>query len=127
MIRHYGDPGHHREDLETLLRAVVMNDVLRNGDAHLKNFGLLYDVLTTQAWLPRDIPALSLRMSDEEKRWLDKAGMEVLVDLTRLREIDVGRIRDEMAEMAVSTMQAIAKDHSPDAGPHRAPCTKPSQ
>lgn len=130
MIRHYGDLSYQREDLEMLLRAIVMNDVLRNGDAHLKNFGLLYgcierarlapiyDVLTTQIWLPRDTPALSLRMSDEDKRWLDKAGMEDLVDLTGLWEIDVGRIRDEMAEIAVSTMQAIAKDHPPDAGPH---------
>lgn len=46
------------------------------------------------------------------------AWIETLADLPELWEIDVGRIRDEMAEIAVSTMQAIAKDHPPDAGPH---------
>jgi serine/threonine-protein kinase HipA len=48
--------------------------VMKNGDAHLKNFGLLYtdpetndcrlsptyDVVCTTAFLPKDLPALSL-------------------------------------------------------------------
>ena len=57
-----------------LFEAVVLSVVLRNGDAHLKNFGLLYtspasedcrlsplyDVICTTAYLPRDQMALKL-------------------------------------------------------------------
>ena len=60
--------------LRSLFEAVVLSVVLRNGDAHLKNFGLLYtspasedcrlsplyDVICTTAYLPRDQMALKL-------------------------------------------------------------------
>lgn len=58
--------------LDTLFTMVVMNTLLRNGDAHLKNFGLVYDdpayprlapaydVVSTVAWIRDDQPALPL-------------------------------------------------------------------
>ena len=58
-----------------------MNYLLQNGDAHLKNFGLLYkgisdinlapayDVVCTTAYIERDIPALHLLGS---KKWWSK-------------------------------------------------------
>lgn len=66
-----------RESVESLRRLFILcllNNVLRNGDAHLKNFGLLYDtpadarlspvydLLTTRCFerLRNDVPALSL-------------------------------------------------------------------
>lgn len=51
---------------------IVINFLLKNGDAHLKNFGLLYDdinnirlvpafdVVTTTLYIKSDIPALHL-------------------------------------------------------------------
>ncbi len=64
------------EDLFTL---IVLNCALRNGDAHLKNFGVLYDdpdgavrlapvydVVTTTAYVPADGMALPL---DGSTRW----------------------------------------------------------
>ena len=62
------------EDLKTFFRMIVMNMLLRNGDAHLKNFGVLYtsplsgdirlapayDVVCTLVYLPDDSPALTL-------------------------------------------------------------------
>jgi serine/threonine-protein kinase HipA len=66
--------------LHALFRAVVLNVILRNGDAHLKNFGLLYthphsddcrlsplyDVVNTTMYIPQDTLALKLGKS---KAW----------------------------------------------------------
>jgi serine/threonine-protein kinase HipA len=62
-----------RAALEGLLRLFVLNCALRNGDAHSKNWGLLYDdvtgfarlapvydVVTTTVYVPNDKMALSL-------------------------------------------------------------------
>ena len=61
------------KDLEKLFKMIILNFLLKNGDAHLKNFGLLYeddfsnitlspayDVVTTTVYLPKDKPALSI-------------------------------------------------------------------
>ncbi|DAB38857.1 MAG: hypothetical protein A2023_07230 [Sulfuricurvum sp. GWF2_44_89] len=71
------------ESLEQLLKALIMNHLLRNGDAHLKNFGLvyegngekcrmapIYDVVTTTVYKPKDVPALKL--SGGRKWWVEK-------------------------------------------------------
>lgn len=69
-----------RENLESLFKLCVTNIALRNGDAHLKNFALLfedadrgpfalapaYDLVTTTAWVKADMMALTLGGS---KRW----------------------------------------------------------
>jgi serine/threonine-protein kinase HipA len=60
-------------DLEKLFTLIVLNCALRNGDAHLKNFGIVYedvlgaarlapvyDVVTTSIYLPKDSLALTL-------------------------------------------------------------------
>ncbi len=59
--------------LGTLFAVVVMNTLLRNGDAHLKNFGLVYDdptsprlapaydIVSTVVWIRDDQPALPLK------------------------------------------------------------------
>ncbi len=61
-----------------LFTLIVLNCALRNGDAHLKNFGVLYDdvlgeahlapvydVVTTTVYLPKDRMALTLDGSNE--------------------------------------------------------------
>ncbi len=61
-------------DLELFYKSVVMSFLLKNGDAHLKNFGVLYsspttgdtrlaptyDVVCTAVYIPSDTPALTL-------------------------------------------------------------------
>ncbi len=60
-------------DMEKFFKMIVMNYLLKNGDAHLKNFGLLfndnfntislapaYDIVTTTAYIFKDKPALML-------------------------------------------------------------------
>jgi serine/threonine-protein kinase HipA len=65
---------HRSESLERLFSAIALSVLLRNGDAHLKNFGLLYtdpsrkdvrlsplyDIVSTTVYLPRDTLALKL-------------------------------------------------------------------
>jgi serine/threonine-protein kinase HipA len=66
-------------DLQDLYTLIVLNCVLRNGDAHLKNFGVVYDdvlgearlapvydLVTTVVYLPKDSMALTLNGST---RW----------------------------------------------------------
>jgi len=66
-------------DMERLFTLIVLNCVLRNGDAHLKNFGIVYDdvlgegrlapvydLVTTAVYLPKDSMALTLNGST---RW----------------------------------------------------------
>jgi serine/threonine-protein kinase HipA len=60
-------------DMEKLFTLIVLNCALRNGDAHLKNFGVVYDdvqgearlapvydLVTTSVYLPKDSLALTL-------------------------------------------------------------------
>ncbi len=68
-----------KESIITFYKTVVMNYLLKNGDAHLKNFGLLfdddfknifyspvYDVVNTVVYIHKDKPALML---DGKKKW----------------------------------------------------------
>jgi serine/threonine-protein kinase HipA len=98
---------------------IALNCALRNGDAHLKNFGIVYDdvqgearlapvydLVTTAVYLPKDSMALTLNGST---RWPS------VKDLQRLGETRMGgsparitaileRINDAMSEV-VSTMK----------------------
>jgi len=71
-----------QEDLHIFYKMIVISFLLKNGDAHLKNFGILYeagmerrflapayDVVNTCIYLPRDKPALTLF---GKKLWLKK-------------------------------------------------------
>ena len=68
--------------MKQFYKTIVMNYLLKNGDAHLKNFGLLfdrdfktikfapaYDVVTTTAYIFKDKPALTL---EGKKIWHSK-------------------------------------------------------
>jgi serine/threonine-protein kinase HipA len=79
---------HRAASLEAFFRLVVLCCVVRNGDAHLKNFGVLYqdpstadrdarlspvyDVVSTTPYLPKDVLALSLGGT---KTWPDHAAL----------------------------------------------------
>ncbi len=71
-----------KESLTEYFKVVVMNYLLKNGDAHLKNFGLLfsadfskiylspaYDIVNTTSYIFKDKPAL---MMQGKKRWYAK-------------------------------------------------------
>ena len=69
----FANSSHVGEDLERLFTLIVINCAVRNGDAHLKNFGIVYDdvqgearlapvydLVTTSVYLPKDSMALTL-------------------------------------------------------------------
>ena len=70
-----------KTSLINFYKMIVLNNVLQNGDAHLKNFGLLYngvqnislapayDVISSTLYIKNDVPALNLLGS---KKWWDK-------------------------------------------------------
>lgn len=67
--------------LEQIFKMLVLNSRLQNGDAHLKNFGVLYsdlqnirlapafDIVSTTAYIREDVSALTLMGS---RKWWDK-------------------------------------------------------
>lgn len=79
MLPAYVPASHQAEDLEKLFALFTLNVAVRNGDAHLKNFSLVYDdvrgpmrlspvydIVTTTAYIPKDAMALTLNGSS---RW----------------------------------------------------------
>ena len=75
----YSDQQTNVADAKMLFRLIVLNCAIGNGDAHLKNFGILYDqinaparlspvfdLVTTTAYLPADQMAL---MIDGSTKW----------------------------------------------------------
>jgi len=71
LLKHV-EPIWTREDLRRLFEMIALTCCLRNGDAHLKNFGVLYetpanvrlspayDIITTTVYQPKDMLALAL-------------------------------------------------------------------
>jgi serine/threonine-protein kinase HipA len=85
-VREFAAPKYKVDSLRRLFLLCVANNALRNGDAHLKNYGLLYDtpadarlspvydVLTTRCFekLRNDAPALTL---EGRQQWDDYAAL----------------------------------------------------
>ena len=75
-------------DLEKLFTLIALNCALRNGDAHLKNFAIIYDdvlgearlapvfdLVTTAVYLPKDSMALTLNGT---RKWPDAKALRRL-------------------------------------------------
>ncbi len=78
-FRDFASPDAVASGSEQLFKMIALNAAIRNGDAHLKNFGMIYDdingsvslaptydLVTTTAYLPVDMMALTL---DGSTRW----------------------------------------------------------
>jgi serine/threonine-protein kinase HipA len=100
------------EDMERLFTLIVLNCALRNGDAHLKNFGVVYedvlgearlapvyDLVTTTVYLPQDQMALTLNGT---ARWPEGR------DLQRLGEIRLGSSPARVREVFERVSDALA-------------------
>ena len=85
-IRDFVSGEHLMAAREQFFATLVLSVMLRNGDAHLKNFGVfypypagpvslapVYDVVTTAAYLRNDLPALTLEGS---KKWWPRKTLE---------------------------------------------------
>jgi|ThiBiocorrection_1091964.scaffolds.fasta_scaffold04636_3 serine/threonine-protein kinase HipA len=114
-IKDFVSPEQVRPALESFFKALALSCALRNGDAHLKNFGVLYDntestvrlspiydLVTTTAYNQADILALTIGGT---KRW-PKA--KALMDFARAHcNIQNGRAKVLMGEVAEGVLYAV--------------------
>jgi serine/threonine-protein kinase HipA len=124
-IVRYVSPQHRDEAMKTFFKSLVLSVAVRNGDAHLKNYGILYgnptegdirlapiyDVVTTAAYIPRDIPALSL--GGAKKWWGAKALYKFGVAHCGLSQGVIREIFDQVTG-AVGDTRADVRRHSND-------------
>ena len=121
----FANSPHVGEDLERLFTLIAINCALRNGDAHLKNFGIVYDdvqgearlapvydLVTTSIYLPKDSMALTLNGTT---KWASAKELQRLGETrmggtpARVREI-LQRIADVMADTS-KELRVYIKDH----------------
>jgi serine/threonine-protein kinase HipA len=89
-FQQFANSPHVNDDLEKLFTLIALNCALRNGDAHLKNFGIVYDdvlgearlapvydLVTTAIYLPKDSMALTLNGTTKWPRASVKLAWEV--------------------------------------------------
>jgi serine/threonine-protein kinase HipA len=122
----FANSTHVGEDMEKLFALIVLNCALRNGDAHLKNFGIVYDdvqgearlapvydLVTTSVYLPKDSMALTLNGTTQ---WASTKELQRLGETrmggspSRVRQI-LERIQDAIADTS-KELQAYIKAHA---------------
>lgn len=117
-IREFVSPEHQAEALETFFKSLAVTCAVKNGDAHLKNFGVLYeaadkpvklsptyDIVTTTPYIKGDSLALTLEGSKsfpKEKRLLNFAKLHCNIQPARAK-----LMLEEVAEAVVKTMDDI--------------------
>jgi serine/threonine-protein kinase HipA len=123
----FANSTHVNQDMEKLFTLIALNCALRNGDAHLKNFGIVYDdvqgearlapvydLVTTSVYLPKDSLALTLNGSTTwpTAKELRKFG-ETRAGGTpaKIRQI-LERIADAIEE-TTREVQSYTKEHPP--------------
>ena len=104
---------------EQFFAALALSVMLRNGDAHLKNFGVLYDssaenvtlapvydLVTTTAYISKDVPALTL---DGRKIWWPRRMLERFgVAHLALSVATIARIIEQMADAVMEARGMIS-------------------
>jgi len=86
-ISAFVSPEHRRQDLKSLFLSLLVSRAVGNGDAHLKNFGIVYssplaerrlapvyDIVSTLPYLKQDVPALTLA---GKKTWWEPRYLKV--------------------------------------------------
>lgn len=125
-LQQFVSPSSQADDSESLFTLIALNCALRNGDAHLKNFGIcyedvlgearlapVYDLVTTTVYMPRDSMALTLNGTT---RWpgareLQRFGeTRAFSTPSRIRQI-LQRVSDALADVT-PRLNDYAKDHS---------------
>src|ERR1700733_8502721 len=122
----FANSRHLNEDLEKLFSLIALNCILRNGDAHLKNFGIVYDqvlgearlapvydLVTTSVYIPKDRLALTLNGTT---KWPNAKELRKLGE-TRMAGTPskIRQILDRIAEAISDTtaeVRAYIRDHA---------------
>lgn len=123
LFKRLGDylgPSTRQNAARDLFRLFVLNCALRNGDAHLKNFGILYrdvngdaelapayDLVTTTAYLPQDAMALTLNGTT---RWPDARKLTELGQVrANLSKKDIEGILEATADALSDTLGKMGR------------------
>lgn len=128
----YCDVAHRADSLQRLFEYIALSVMVRNGDAHLKNFGLLYphpasangpslaplyDVVTTSAY---DLPGrygatmVDRSMALKMARSRDYPNRAQLLAFAKLCAV---RAPEQVLERIADAMQATLQEHGPRAEP----------
>lgn len=104
---------------EQFFASLVLSCMLRNGDAHLKNFGVLYehpgqpvhlapayDMVTTVAYIAKDVPALSL--AGTKKWWHRKLLEKFAIAHLALPVGKIGQIFEKCADGVNDTKDKLS-------------------
>lgn len=124
-FQEFANSTHVNEDVEKLFTLIALNCALRNGDAHLKNFAIVYedvrleariapayDLVTTAVYLPKDTMALTLNGTT---RWPNAKELKRLGE-TRMSSTPskvkgiLAHIEQAMADTLVE-IRLYAKEH----------------
>lgn len=117
-------PDGQQAELRQLFKSIALSVVVRNGDAHRKNFGVLYadatkeirlaptfDVLTTDVYIRGDAMALTL---DGKKSWPDaKRLLKFGVQRCQMAPKVAKEALDEVVEGVAATRAKIADTNIP--------------
>lgn len=119
-IKDFVSPEFTQKAREQLFASLVLSCIMKNGDAHLKNFGILYnhpgaavrlapvyDVVTTVAYIPKDVPALAL--AGTKKWWTRKMMEQFAVTHLALPIGKISHIINEASEAVVGTRKALSE------------------
>lgn len=112
-----------RENLERLYRQILTRIALRDGDAHLKNYGLLYkdpvagpfeiapafDIVTTRAFEELRNDNMSLTLNGK-KTWPDRKSLEKLAARAYLKPAAAKQIMEDIRSGIVAQMPHLVMD-----------------
>ncbi len=114
------------QDMRQFFKSITLSMMVRNGDAHLKNFGVLYDdpakairlapcydVITTAIYVPNEDPALTMEW---RKRWPDKKTLlKYGIQRCQLDPKDAREAIEEVAQGVSGTRGKFAEANMPAA------------
>ena len=125
VIKDIISPEKRKESLKIFFKALIMNHFLKNGDGHLKNYGILYkndfedsylapiyDVITTKIYIKNDIPAL--RLSDGKLWWKERTYKTFAKQSCGLSNKEYEIILNECKEAIIKTKKEIDTYESKD-------------
>lgn len=124
-IRLFCAPEHVRDSLDQFFDIVALSCMVGNGDAHLKNFGLLYrdplgadaqlapayDIVNTTAYIKDD--ALALRLDGSKSLFGSRLGILTLASTCDIRKPNVRIVRLIAAVQASLQENASLSLHAP--------------
>jgi len=118
-IKDFVSPKHKKQALINFYKMTVINFLVQNGDAHLKNFGLIYDdieninlapaydVVSTTSYIKNDIPALHLLGA--KKWWKEKHLLQFGIEFCDLSKKEAKGFYNECIEIKSNVLDELSK------------------